>query len=74
VKRVTITFDAPDEEVDDEVIGELRDNIAQDFKTVRLDVLVVSMNEAKPWCTCGAKTPQGRFHKPGCPARERADA
>lgn len=20
------------------------------------------------WCTCGAKTPQGKFHKVDCPA------
>lgn len=25
-----------------------------------------------PWCTCGAKTMQGEYHKPGCPAYERA--
>lgn len=28
---------------------------------------------SEPWCTCGAKTPQGRFHKVGCPARDKAD-
>jgi hypothetical protein len=27
--------------------------------------------EAAEWCTCGAKTPQGQYHKPGCPAREK---
>lgn len=26
--------------------------------------------EKKPWCTCGTKTPQGAYHKVGCPARE----
>jgi len=27
----------------------------------------------QPWCTCGAKTPQGEYHKVGCPARTKAD-
>jgi hypothetical protein len=29
---------------------------------------------AEPWCDCGAKTTQGKYHRPGCPARVKADA
>jgi hypothetical protein len=25
-----------------------------------------------PWCTCGAKTPQGQYHDITCPARKAA--
>lgn len=24
--------------------------------------------EPEPWCTCGAKTPQGKYHNSDCPA------
>lgn len=26
-----------------------------------------------PWCTCGAKTPQAKFHRPSCPHRVAAE-
>lgn len=37
-------------------------------------VALLAKNNEDQWCTCGAKTPQGQYHAPGCPARERSQA
>lgn len=41
-------------------------------KRVKVTVELMEDEDLSAWCTCGAKTPQARFHAPSCPAWKRA--
>lgn len=44
-----------------------------DIASMAEAALAAAKGQEEPWCTCGAKTPQGEYHDVGCPAREIDD-
>ena len=64
----------------DQLIEDLREQAKweeeKDHGVTGLSLLLEDAADAlesmrEPDCTCGAKTPQGQFHKNDCPARKR---